>query len=258
MSEPRRILICGHGRMGSAVAEVAIARGHHLVGSVSRNRDGDFRDVASAVAATAPDVVIDFTRAEHIDEVVRACLAARVPLVTGTTGWNDRASTILKMVSDAGGTLLFASNFSIGVQLFLRAAEHTASLYARAGGWDVGVEERHHRMKADAPSGTALSLARRVLATTPAKKRLATTHSGAVAPDELHVASLRCGSEFGRHTLLFDGEDDWIELRHSARGRRGFASGAVRAAEWIIGRRGVFTVDQWMDDLLGPPAPAGA
>lgn len=250
MSPSRRILISGHGRMGTAVAEAATARGHHVVGFVSRTGASDFRDVTSALVATTPDVVIDFTRAELIDAVVGACVAARVPLVTGTTGWNERSGTVLEPAR-AGGTLLYASNFSIGVQLFLRTAAHAAALYARAGGWDVAVEERHHRKKADAPSGTALSLARRVLDVTPEKKRVATALHGAIAAEDLHVTSLRCGAEYGRHTLLFDGDDDWIELRHSARGRRGFANGAVRAAEWLIGRRGVFTVDQWMDDLLG-------
>lgn len=250
-----KIVVAGHGRMGIAVEQVVRDRGHHLIGFVSRTAPGDWPTVAAALQARRPEVVIDFTHAGIVEATVAACLEAGVPLVTGTTGWSDRLPDVRALVEAEGGTLLHAPNFSLGVQLFLRVASGAGRLFGRVGAWDVGAFEKHHRGKADAPSGTALELARRLVDAVPSKKRfIADRPDAGIEPEDLHVVSLRVGAEWGHHAVVFDGEDDVIELRHSARGRRGFALGAVRAAEWVIGRKGVFTIDDYIDDVLAKEA----
>lgn len=251
------ILIIGHGRMGRAVAEAATDQDHRVAGFVSRSGGTYFRTVEEAVAKTSPDVAIDFTHADAIESVAQGCANASLPLVTGTTGWGDREEEIRKIVEDQNGTMLHAANFSIGVNLFLRAATETARLFAATGMHDVAVEERHHNRKVDAPSGTGRELARRILEANRTKTRIVTDLSTRrPEPDELHVAALRVGSEFGRHTVIFDGVDDLVELTHSARSRRGFATGSVRAAEWLAGRTGLFSIDDMLDDMVSEGTPS--
>jgi len=252
VSDSLAILVIGQGRMGRAVAEAAAQRGHRQTGFVSRTGADAARTVAAAIEHRRPDVAIDFTHAGFLDAVVDQCLAAGIPLVTGTTGWAERETSVRERVTAAGGTLLHAANFSIGVRLFLRTVERAAELFGGTGLYDTAIEERHHRAKADAPSGTAIELARRVARGYPDERRVVTDRPDRpLAAGDLHVTSLRIGHEFGRHTVVFDGEDDVIELRHTARSRRAFATGAVRAAEWLHGKSGPFTLDDMIDDMLG-------
>ena len=248
MSERLKILITGHGRMGREVEAAARERGHSVTGFVSRGGRADWPDVRTALEDKPADVVIDFTHADAVEAIVAACLVARVPLVTGTTGWSERLEALTKLVAEEGGALLHSPNFSMGVRLFQRLAERAARAYGSIGGWDVGVVERHHERKADAPSGTALELAGRLARAHPGKDGVST--HGSPGARNVHVAALRTGHEYGRHEVILDGPDDLVEIHHSARGRRGFATGAVRGAEWLHQRTGVHDMDDVIDDLL--------
>ena len=257
MSAPLKIVISGHGRMGVAVAEAARGRGHEVLGFVSRTTEGDWPTVHVALETYRADVVVDFTDAGALDAVVASCLLAKVPLVTGTTGWHERAKLVRKLVDSGKGTMLHAANFSLGVQLFARTVSRAAELFGALEGFDVGVEERHHRRKADAPSGTALMLARRIVDAWPGKDAIVAGNAQRVLePEDVSVSSLRTGTEFGRHVVVVDGEHDLVEVSHVARSRRGFAAGAVHAAEWIVGKTGFFTIDDLIDDLVHRARPS--
>jgi 4-hydroxy-tetrahydrodipicolinate reductase len=227
-----KIALIGRGAMGQLVGEVAQRRGHDVACVIGSD--------AGAADAWAPrllgcDVAIDFSVASAVPEAVEACLSSRVPLVEGTTGWDDVHSEIEKKVTDFGGTMVFAANFSIGVNLFYRVTEFSAQLFSRVGGYEPFIEEQHHSRKKDAPSGTALKLKEIV--------------SGPFAKG-FSVTSTRAGNIPGTHRVGFDGSADQVLLEHTARGREGFAAGAVMAAEWIVGRKGFFEFSDVIDDVL--------
>ncbi|HET8624332.1 MAG TPA: dihydrodipicolinate reductase C-terminal domain-containing protein [Gemmatimonadales bacterium] len=221
-----RIVIVGYGRMGHAVEAAAVARGHTVV---ARLDVGDaltvdrLRDAHVAVEFTAPDAAV-----ANITQLIEAGL----PVVCGTTGWHGELARVTDVVTHKGGSLLYASNFSIGVQLFLRAAADLARHFAAHPGYDGFVVEEHHARKVDAPSGTGLMLRQALTAADP----------GRAYP----ITSVRGGSIPGIHRLTFDGPFDTVTLEHVARSRDGFAAGAVAAAEWLPGRRGVFTFEQML------------
>jgi 4-hydroxy-tetrahydrodipicolinate reductase len=172
-----------------------------------------------------------------------------VPVVVGTTGWFDRLDEVSYAVEKSGSSVLWASNFSLGVNLFYQIAATAAAAVDPFPDYDVGGFEVHHNKKADSPSGTAKTLVERVLASMVRKKAVVwDTLDRPLAPDEVHFASLRTGAVPGTHVLIIDSPTDTIEIRHTARGRDGFAAGAVLAAEWLIAERrhGVFT----MEDVL--------
>ncbi|MCS6924252.1 MAG: 4-hydroxy-tetrahydrodipicolinate reductase [Fimbriimonadales bacterium] len=243
-----RIGLIGYGRMGQAVERVATARGHHIVGVLRR----DASTIEREAIAQQADALIDFSRADAVPEHVNLALRAGKPLVIGTTGWDAHRPDIEQEVRAANGSVLYAPNFSIAVQVFLQHAVNLAVQLLQLDGWDVAVEEIHHRGKADAPSGTAralatrlqqaLNLQREAVYPVPADDRLPT--------NQFAVGVLRLGSEFGTHRLLLDGPYDWIEVVHRAKSRDGFAYGAVRAAEWLVGRTGFFTFQEVLNEIL--------
>lgn len=253
-----RVAIVGYGRMGHEVEAALGERRHEVVAivdpvlarSAGRSSPGDGPRVFDATSASAlkhVDVAIEFSLPDAVADNVAAYAEAGVPAVIGTTGWLDT----LEEVSASGATIVYGSNFSIGAHLFFRLAEYAGSLVAGVEEYDLLIHEMHHRGKKDSPSGTALSLAEAVLRAVPRKRRIETARlDRAIEPDELHVSSSRGGAIAGTHTLYLDSAVDTIEVRHQARSRGGFALGAVKAAEWIRGREGVFTVEQFVDDLL--------
>lgn len=225
-----RILVIGDGRMGRSIAALAVERGHSVAAvlGASDNARGD----AVARHAVAADVAIEFTEPAAAADNVLACIAARLPVVCGTTGWGARQAQAEEAARQAHGALLVAANFSLGVALLAALAQRAGELFAPHPQYEAALVETHHSAKKDAPSGTALVLQR---ATQEALGR------------PVPATSVRVGSVPGTHTLLFDGPFEQIVLSHEARDRRVFADGALRAAEWIIGRHGVFT----MRDVLG-------
>jgi len=258
-----RVAIVGYGRMGHEIEAVLRARGHEIAAIVdpavsgdeiaATGRDPAIRaDEVSRELLSGCDVAIEFSLADavaaHVDEYARAGVAC----VLGTTGWLDRLPEVRRTVEASSAALVYGSNFSIGAHVFFRVAAGAGSLVKDLEEYDLLIHEMHHRGKQDSPSGTALTLAEAVLAEVPRKKRIETARlDRAPEPDELHVSSSRGGAIPGTHTLYLDSAADTIEVRHQARNRGGFAIGAVRAAEWIAGRTGIFTVDQFIDDLLG-------
>lgn len=222
------ILVLGKGKTGSLVAEVARERGHGV-------RSLDINENQHASALTAPtlagvDAVIDFTAPEAAAENIRAVLALGGRIVVGTTGWYAHLDE-LKAKAQKGGALLYGTNFSIGVQKLFRL---TAEL-ARLDGYTFKIDETHHESKLDAPSGTAITLRQIVEAARP----------GAA----VEVTSHRIGDAKGEHIVTATGPDDVLEIRHDAHSRRGFALGAVRAAEWLSGKSGAWEFREIFDQL---------
>ncbi len=226
-----RIAIVGTGRMGTAVATVAESRGHEIVAQIGREENGDGLTRAQL---GNPDVVVEFTRPEAVETNLRRLLALDLPVVTGTTGWLDHLPEVTRVVMERSGALLHAVNFSIGVQLFLRAAETLATAARGLDTFDAAITETHHTAKRDAPSGTALDL----------QARLRNCDPDRAFP----ITALRLGAVPGTHQLLYDGLAESITLTHTARDRSIFAEGAVRAAEWLPGHPGVHT---FADMLFG-------
>ena len=246
-----RIAIVGLGRMGSVAAATATASGHQVTLRIDPYSDQADAKTLEPVHAGQCDIAVEFSVAEAVVENAGRYVRAGIPAVVGTTGWNEREADVQTMVADSQIGYLHAPNFSIGVQVFMRVAAYATTLFDALGEYDTAIFERHHRRKADSPSGTALALGQAVLASSSRKHRLATERlDRSIEEDELHVASVRGGDEPGTHTLVFDSAQDTIELVHRARGREALAAGAIRCAQWLHGRQGFFTIEDFLADLL--------
>jgi 4-hydroxy-tetrahydrodipicolinate reductase len=238
-----KILLIGYGKMGQTIAGLAAGRGHEIAGIVdhqtSSRRIEDF-------TSGQVDVAIEFTHPESAFENVKACLRQGLPVVCGSTGWLHHFDEAKQLCQDLGGSLFYASNFSVGVNLFFHFNEYIAAKMNQfAAGYEVELTEIHHIHKVDQPSGTALTAAEGILANFPAKTTW--RNAPAQAPHELAVLSERRGEVVGTHEVRYVSSADTIELRHEAHSREGFALGALLAAEWLPGRHGVFG----MKELLG-------
>jgi 4-hydroxy-tetrahydrodipicolinate reductase len=229
-----KLAFFGAGAMGRAVQQQARDQ-DHTVGAVFDIADAGLDAGELAGRLAGHDAVIDFSVAAAVPLHVTACVRARVPLVVGTTGWQEQETAVRRQVDEAGGALLYGPNFSVGVNLFYRVVERAAELFGAQAGYDAFIEEEHHRHKRDAPSGTALALARALR-----------PHVGRDVP----IASTRAGDIPGIHRVGFDAAADQVVLTHTARSREGFAAGALLGARWLVGRRGVFTFAAVLDDVL--------
>jgi 4-hydroxy-tetrahydrodipicolinate reductase len=234
-----KVALAGHGQMGREVDAVLRERGHTPVGMLR----GTGFPAGCAVG-------IDFTGPDAVVPNVKRALSAGARYVVGTTGWDVHRDEVRRLVEEAGGGLVHAANFSVGVNLFYRIVRQTAALMARFAEYDPYVLERHHRKKKDAPSGTARVLST-IVAESGAARHEPVTSLGAEAlgPAQFNVASVRAGGIVGDHTVGFDSGGDEILLEHRARSRRGFALGAVLAAEWIETRTGFHSFDDVLEDL---------
>ena len=242
-----KIVLVGTGRMGQAVEALAHERGHDVVARFNTRHP-----LATAEKAALQDAeaVIDFSlpslALDHIDLYCQWNLTA----VIGTTGWYDGLDRVRAAVAQSEAALLYAPNFSLGVALVARAVQALGPVLDRLPDYDVAVHEAHHTGKVDSPSGTALLLANILLNRLARKTRLETeTQHQPIDPDALHVTAGRLGSVFGEHTVYFDSPFDQITLAHRAKNRQGFAYGALRAAEWLPGRKGLFTLDDLLLDF---------
>ncbi len=233
MTSPR-LAIIGAGRMGTTIAQLATERGWTVAAMLDVAENAGGAGITRDAIRDA-EVAIEFTEPSAARANVLACARAGVPVVSGTTGW--AIDDEVRAAITSGGALLHAANFSLGVQLFTRLAEVAGRLMAAAPGFDVHMIETHHTAKKDAPSGTAVMLAR------------------ALAPGvarEVPITSVRTGSVPGTHEIVFDGPFEHIHLTHVARDRRVFADGALAAAAWLRGKRGMFTLADvlGLDDVL--------
>ncbi len=245
-----KLALVGYGKMGRAVENVAMERGHEVVARIDPTLD--IHNIRAETLGGA-DVAIEFTVPAAAVDNITALAAAGVDAVVGTTGWHQRLDEATDAVAGAGTGLVHASNFSLGVSLFLRLARAAARMADALGEYDLHIREAHHRQKIDHPSGTAITLADILIEEVARKESWsATLPDGAPHPQVLYVASERVGDTAGSHVVGLEGPDDRIELRHEARTRAGFARGAVTAAEWIRGRSGVFT----LDDMLAETFPS--
>jgi 4-hydroxy-tetrahydrodipicolinate reductase len=231
MSE-KHLAIVGMGKMGHAIAELAPVRGWTVVATLD---EPDLKAGLTKEMLGGANVAVEFTVPEAAPGNIRAIVAAGCPVVAGTTGWYAKYDDVKRDVNASNGAMLTATNFSIGVNIFEQIAATAARLLSRAPGFEAHLLETHHSTKKDAPSGTANTLA-----------KAASDAWGKAIP----ITSVRTGSVPGTHELIFDAPFEQIHLEHIARDRRVFAEGALVAANWLIGRRGVFT----MKDVLGGTA----
>lgn len=237
-----KIALIGYGKMGKEV-EAAAGERSIGVGRVFTEAENPAGGALTSDALRGIDVCIDFSSPAAAVDNIRALASAGCSVVVGTTGWYDRLGEVRTMVHAGGIGLLYSPNFSLGVAVFLRLVEQAGRLLAARPEYDVAVMEQHHRGKADSPSGTAGAIAEVLLKTLPRKTEiLAGSPNAPLQPHQLHVSSARIGHTTGTHTVLFDSAVDMIELTHTARSRRGFALGALIAAEWLRGRKGVYTL----------------
>jgi 4-hydroxy-tetrahydrodipicolinate reductase len=222
-----RLLIVGDGKMGRAVADLATGRGHEP--TIVGRKESTEGPGLTAEYIRGHDVALEFTRPDAAPANLERLISAGIPVVTGTTGWDAELPRITALVKSHEGALLYAANFSIGVQLFLRAARALGAEFAGREGFDGFILEEHHAAKRDAPSGTARALRQRLRDVDPAR--------------EYPITSVRAGHIPGTHQVTFDGPFETVTLQHTARSRDGFAAGALAAAEWLPGRTGVYTFE---------------
>lgn len=231
-----KIALFGYGKMGKTIERLALDRGHTIVAKIDKELDeGNLADA---------DVAIDFSvPTEALNNIVK-CFNENIPVVSGTTGWLDKYEEALTICNAKNGAFIYASNYSLGVNLFFELNEQLAKMMARFDDYSVSLEEIHHTQKLDAPSGTAITLAEGVIANTTKKSwSLDVTNTS----DSLPIVAKRLENVPGTHTVAYNSVVDEIEIKHTAKNRDGFALGAIIAAEWLQDKKGVFT----MKDVLG-------
>jgi 4-hydroxy-tetrahydrodipicolinate reductase len=236
-----KIALIGYGKMGQAIEEIAVAKGHEIVLKISIDNTEDF----TIDTVQKADVAIEFTGPESAFYNVMKCLDAGVPVICGSTGWLARWDEIKSSCESKHGGLLYASNFSIGVNLFFELNTQLAKLMAPYKEYDVSMEEIHHTQKKDAPSGTAITLAEQVMKNINSKKQW--VNAASAEPKDLVILSERIDPAPGTHKIKYSSTIDDIEIIHTAHNRKGFAGGAVSAAEFMKDKKGIFT----MKDVLG-------
>jgi 4-hydroxy-tetrahydrodipicolinate reductase len=231
-----RIALIGYGQMGREIDAIAREQGETVA------RVFELGSEVSPEALVEIDVCIDFSMPDAVLANIRAAIQAKRDIVVGTTGWYQHLPELRDRVKDSG--LLYSANFSLGMNVFFRMVRHAAELMNRATEYDPFVHEIHHRQKVDSPSGTALRLGQILVDAIDRKKEiLGKPPEGKINPDMLHISATRAGVVAGTHTVGFDSEADFIELKHVAKTRRGFALGALAGARWLHGRKGVYTMD---------------
>ncbi|MDR2040987.1 MAG: 4-hydroxy-tetrahydrodipicolinate reductase [Tannerella sp.] len=235
-----KIALIGYGKMGKAIEKIALERGHEIVSVIEVDNRDDFHSEAFGTA----DVAIEFSIPAAAFDNFKACFAANIPVVAGTTGWLERRDEVRSICEREGKTFFYASNYSIGVNLFFAVNRYLARLMNGFPAYDVRLSETHHIHKLDAPSGTALTLADDLIAQLYRKKQWTLHQTGHT--DDLVIDAIREGEVPGIHEVTYESETDCLCLKHSAKNRAGFALGAVLAAEFTVGKKG------WlgMEDLL--------
>lgn len=235
------IALIGYGKMGKAIEEIAIEKGHTIVLKIDENNTDEFNKENLSKA----DVAIEFTGPSAAFENIRKALNFGTPVVSGSTGWLDRMQEIKDLCKVTNGAFIHTNNFSVGVNIFFEVNKRLAALMSNHPDYAIQMEEIHHTQKKDAPSGTALSLAEQILENIPRKQSWVNHVSD--KPEELEIISLRIDPAPGTHKVKYSSDIDDIEIIHTAHNRKGFASGAVLAAEFLHNKKGIFS----MKDVLG-------
>ncbi|MDE6234883.1 MAG: 4-hydroxy-tetrahydrodipicolinate reductase [Muribaculaceae bacterium] len=239
-----KIALIGHGKMGHIIEEIALNRGHEIVKIIDEH---NIHELASEEFRSA-DVAIEFTRPDSAVDNILKCFAAGVPVVCGTTGWTDSLPELKDMCSRGDGTLLWSSNFSVGMNIFMALNRYLTRIMARFPEYKPSMEETHHIHKLDHPSGTAITLAEDLISLYPPMQRWEEPAEGTpVEADALAITAKREGEVPGIHSITWNSEADEITITHSAHSRAGFALGAVIAAEWLPGHKGFFSMKDVLD-----------
>lgn len=236
-----KIALIGYGKMGKAIEEIALQRGHEIVLKIDVNNAAEL----TAANLQKADAAIEFTGPESAFSNVMKCLEYGVPLVCGSTGWLGKLDEVKAYCNQQNGCFLYASNFSVGVNIFFEINKRLAELMKAHTGYNVSMEEIHHTQKKDAPSGTAVSLAEQVMEKIDWKNKWVNNETN--NPKELSIISKRIDPAPGTHTVRYQSAIDTIDIVHTAHNRTGFATGAVLAAEFVKGKKGIFS----MKDVLG-------
>lgn len=230
-----KIALLGYGKMGKVIERIALERGHEIV--LRKGQSDTFEGLAQA------DVAIDFSVPTAAVSNISTCLNENIPVVSGTTGWLEQYDEMVRLCEAKNGTFLYGSNFSLGVNLFFELNEYLAKMMARfADVYKVSMEEIHHTQKLDSPSGTAISLAKGIIQ----HSDYESWTEAQAGEQQIHINAKRIENVPGTHSVFYQSEVDFIEIKHVAHNREGFALGSVLAAEWIQRKKGVFT----MKDVL--------
>jgi 4-hydroxy-tetrahydrodipicolinate reductase len=229
-----KIALLGYGKMGKVIERIALERGHEIV--LKKDEFNTYDGLSTA------DVAIDFSVPSAAVSNISSCFNANVPVVSGTTGWLEHYDEMITLCKAKNGGFISSSNFSLGVNLFFEFNEYLAKIMSKFDHYKVDMEEIHHDQKLDAPSGTAISLAKGVIE----NSNYTNWTLDNPKENEIHIEAIRTGTVPGTHTVTYNSEVDSIEIKHTAHNREGFALGAVIAAEWLAGKHGVFT----MKDVL--------
>lgn len=238
------IALIGYGKMGKEIEKIALQRGHKISLIIDVNNPQDF----SAENVKNIDAAIEFTIPSTAVNNIKKCIDFGVPVVCGTTGWIAEKSEVEQYCIQKKGCFFYASNYSLGVNLFFRLNKYLAQMMSKFELYNPSMVEVHHTQKLDAPSGTAISLAEDILALNPHKSKWV-NHTES-APDELSIISVREDPAPGKHTITYDSDVDLISICHDAKNRRGLALGAVVAAEFVAGKTGCYSMDDVLKDVL--------
>jgi 4-hydroxy-tetrahydrodipicolinate reductase len=236
-----KIALFGYGKMGHEIETIALSRGHEIVARVNRLNPKE------TVTKGSADAVIEFTTPDLAADHIKYCLENDLPVIAGTTGWYAHLDELTALCKTKKGSLLHATNFSLGVNLFFAVNKYLAKLMAAYPEYTAGITEIHHTQKLDAPSGTGISIAEQIIANHPAYETWDNVKKSQISSNAaLSIESLRLPNVPGTHDVKYESDIDAIEIKHTAHNRKGFALGSVIAAEWIAGKTGVFT----MNDVL--------
>ncbi|GHC54040.1 4-hydroxy-tetrahydrodipicolinate reductase [Ulvibacter litoralis] len=229
-----KIALLGYGKMGKTIEKLALQKGHSIVyKSTSNSSEGNITEADAAIEFSSPEAAVNN---------IQRCLEAGIPVVSGTTGWLNQYDEIIKLCEQRNGSFIYASNFSVGVNLFFSLNEQLATLMEPWKDYNVSIEEIHHTEKKDAPSGTAISIAEGIVKHS--EKKSWTLDEATT--DEIKITAKRIDDVKGTHVVSYASEVDTISISHEAHSRDGFAIGAIVASEWLVGKKGIFT----MKDVL--------
>ena len=230
-----KIALLGYGKMGKVIEKIALERGHQIV--LRKGSSDSFDGLLDA------DVAIDFSVPNSAVNHISECLNHNIPVISGTTGWLENYNEMVNLCQEKNGSFIYGSNFSLGVNIFFELNDYLAKMMKNLSDYKVSMEEIHHTQKLDAPSGTAISLAEGIIKNTDYTNWTLENPSA----NQIHIDAKRIENIPGTHSVFYDSKVDQIEIKHTAHSREGFALGSVIAAEWLIGKKGVFT----MKDVLG-------
>lgn len=246
-----RLALIGYGRMGRIIQTLATAKGHDITAIIDPYAEGCYQEI-SQEALSGAEVCIDFTHPQAVVDNIKQIAALGKHMVIGTTGWYDQMDEVKQVVAANRVGLIWSGNFSVGVNALFKIAEYAAKIFNNLPDYDVLGHEFHHKNKADSPSGTANMLGNILLENIDRKRKLIYPMlDRKIEPDELHFSSSRGGAIPGIHLVMFDSPVDTIEIRHTVRGREGFATGTIMAAEFIQNRTGFYNINDLMNTIIG-------